>query len=113
MHELSVVMGIVKIAEQEAQKAGANTSERIELEIGKLAGIDLQALDFVWEAAVKGSLLQHAEREIIVLEGKATCSDCDQDFEVDNYYDSCPNCQSYLKIISQGKELRIKALEVS
>lgn len=113
MHELSVVMGIVKIAEQEALKGGAIKIERIELEIGNLAGIDFQALDFVWDSAVQGTMLERAEREIIQIEGKATCSDCDHEFEIEKYYDPCPNCNSFLKIIQQGKELRIKALEVS
>ena len=40
MHELSVAMGIVKIAETETEKAGAREVEAIELEIGTLAGIE-------------------------------------------------------------------------
>lgn len=113
MHELSIVMGIVSIAEKEAENAGANEIERIELEIGTLSGIDLRALDFVWESAVRGTKLESAERDIILMEGKARCSDCDREFSIENYYDPCPYCQSYLKIITSGKELRIKALEVS
>lgn len=113
MHELSVVMGIVGIAEKEAENAGAKEIERIELEIGKLAGIDLRALDFVWESAVRGTKLEKAERIIDIIDGKATCSDCEKEFPIENYYDPCPHCNSYLKIIVSGKELRIRALEVS
>ena len=113
MHELSIVMGIVSIAEKEAENAGAKEIERIELEIGTLAGIDLKALDFVWESAVMGTKLEDAERHIELIEGRAICSDCERDFKIENYYDPCPYCNSYLKIINSGKELRIKALEVS
>ncbi|VAW24808.1 hypothetical protein MNBD_BACTEROID04-509, partial [hydrothermal vent metagenome] len=44
MHELSIVMGIVKIAEDETAKVEENTVTKIELEIGQLAGIELDAL---------------------------------------------------------------------
>ncbi len=33
--------------------------------------------------------------------------------DIINIYDSCPKCDSFLKGIIQGKELRVKALEVS
>lgn len=112
MHELSIAMGIVKIAESETRKAGATKVERIELEIGTLAGIEFGALDFVWPVAVKDTVLERAERQVDVIRGQARCMDCDTLFEVAKYYDSCPNCRSNLKAILKGKELRVKALEV-
>ncbi len=112
MHELSIAMGIVKIAEDEARKAGASRVEVIELEIGTLAGIEFEALDFVWPAAVKDTVLETAEKRIEVIPGKARCMDCDTPFDVYFLYDSCPGCHSNLKSIVQGKELRVKALEV-
>lgn len=112
MHELSVAMGIVKIAETETEKAGAREVETIELEIGTLAGIEFQALDFVWPVAVKDTVLEKAERRVQVIQGKGRCMDCDTVFEMAHFYDACPSCSSNLKAILQGKELRVKALEV-
>lgn len=112
MHELSVAMGIVKIAETETEKAGAREVEAIELEIGTLAGIEFQALDFVWPVAVKDTVLERAEKRVQVIQGKARCMDCDTVFEMAHFYDACPSCSSNLKAILQGKELRVKALEV-
>ena len=112
MHELSVAMGIVKIAETETEKAGAREVEAIELEIGTLAGIEFQALDFVWPVAVKDTVLEKAERRVHVIQGKARCMDCDTVFEMAHFYDACPTCSSNLKAILQGKELRVRALEV-
>ena len=113
MHELSIVMGILKIAETEAEKAGAKTVDLIELEIGSLAGIELDALDFVWNGAVKDTVLEHAVRKIDLIKGKGQCMECDLIFSLDHVYDPCPNCQNYLKGVIQGKELRVKALEVT
>ncbi len=113
MHELSIVMGILKIAETETKKAGAKNVELIELEIGNLAGIEMDALKFVWSGAVKGTVLENAKRKIDHIEGKAQCMECDRIFSLEHVYDPCPDCHNYLKGILQGKELRIKALEVT
>ena len=112
MHELSIVMGILKIAETETEKAGAKRVDLIELEIGTLAGIEIDALDFVWSGAVKDTVLENAERKIELIQGKGQCMECDHIFPLDNIYDPCPDCQNYLKGIIQGKELKVKALEV-
>lgn len=112
MHELSVAMGIVKIAESETRKAGASQVECIELEIGTLAGIEFGSLNFVWPLAVKDTVLEKAEKRIDIIQGQARCMDCDTLFGVEKYYDACPNCSSNLKAILKGKELRVKALEV-
>jgi hydrogenase nickel incorporation protein HypA/HybF len=113
MHELSVAVGIVKIAETEAKKAKAKSVDVIELEIGTLAGIEFQSLDFVWPAAVKGTMLENSTKKVNIILGKAKCTDCKTVFEINNYYDSCPKCNSFIKDILQGKELRVKALEIS
>ncbi len=112
MHELSVAMGIVRIAEKETAKARAKSVELIELEIGTLAGIEFESLDFVWPAAVKDTVLEHAKRHIHKIRAKGQCVDCDTIFEMEHLYDACPKCQSNFKGILQGKELRVKALEV-
>ena len=112
MHELSIALGIVKIAVDETAKAKATSVTKIELEIGVLSGIELDSLNFIWESAIKDTVLEFAEKEIIVIKGKGKCVDCDTEFEMENIYDPCPYCQSYFKSILQGKELRVKALEV-
>ena len=113
MHELSVALGIVKIAETETAKAKAKEVELIELEIGTLAGIEFESLDFVWPLAVKDTVLENAVKKIDIIKAKAKCVDCDAIFNISHFYDSCPICQSNFKGIIQGRELRVKALEVS
>lgn len=112
MHELSVALGIVNIAENEIKKAHATSVELIELEIGTLSGIEMESLNFVWPTAVYNTVLEHAVKKVNIIEGKARCIDCDSVFKIDHLYDSCPKCNSYLKGIIQGKELRVKAIEV-
>jgi len=113
MHELSIAMGIVDIAQKEIDKVNAKKVDVIELEIGTLAGIEFDALDFVWPSAVKNTVLENATKKIKIIHGEAQCSDCETVFKLDNIYDACPNCKSYLKGILKGKELLVKSLEVS
>lgn len=112
MHELSVAMGIVRIAEEETARARARHVELIEIEIGDLAGVELESLEYVWGAAVKGTVLEKATRKVLRVPGKGKCLDCGHEYPVLRHYDPCPECQSFLKHIISGKELRVKALEV-
>ncbi|MFD1314709.1 hydrogenase maturation nickel metallochaperone HypA/HybF [Namhaeicola litoreus] len=113
MHELSIALGIVKIAEQEIAKSEKKKIDTIELEIGTLAGIEFDALEFVWPMAVEKTVLEKSQKKIEIIAAKAKCMDCDTIFNLDFIYDSCPNCNSHIKAILQGKELRVKALQVS
>jgi hydrogenase nickel incorporation protein HypA/HybF len=112
MHELSIAMGIVELAEKEAEKAGSNTIEAIELEIGTLSGVELEALEFAWPVAVKGTALEHAKKIVHQPQGKARCTRCGLEYPIENLFDSCPECNCYLKDILQGKELRIKSITI-
>jgi hydrogenase nickel incorporation protein HypA/HybF len=112
MHELSIALGIVRIAEEESKKAQAKVVKSIELEIGSLAGIEMDSLDFAWPVAVKDTVLEHASREIDLIPAKARCLECKTEFDLEHSFDSCPNCNSYFKDIFQGRELRVKALAV-
>ena len=113
MHELSVALGIVKIAEQERQKAKAQKVDSIELEIGALSGVELDSLYFVWPIAVKDTSLEKAKYIIDFIKGKAECLECGQSYPIQNLFDSCPTCKGYFKDVVAGKELRVKTLEVS
>lgn len=108
---MSIALSIVKIAEEEARKARVSHFAAIDLEIGTLAGIEFDALDFVWKAAVQETVLEKAKKRVIKIPAKAVCADCSKEYSLSFVYDNCPSCGSYLKNILQGKELRVKSLE--
>lgn len=113
MHELSVVMSILDIARRQAAGAGAVTIEEIEIDIGCLSTVEMNAFDFAWKQAVKATPLQNAARKINRIEGKARCLDCNAVFKMANLYDACPGCGQHLLAIVEGKELRVKSLVVT
>lgn len=113
MHELSIVMSIVDIAQQHAEKANAEIIEEIEMDIGCLSTIDMDAFEFAWQQAVKQTILEGAVKKINLIKGKGTCLDCKASFPLENLYDACPVCGQHLINILEGKELRVKSLVVS
>lgn len=113
MHELSIVMGIVDLAEQKARERHAERISRIDLEIGTLAGIEFDSLDFAWEVGVKSTLLENAERVIDKIQAKAECLECHTKFDMHHLYDDCPSCHSYFNRILCGKELKVKSLIIN
>jgi len=111
MHELSVALGIVKIAEKAVENIHFERITKIELQIGTLSGIELDSLNFVWDSAVKDTVLEKSIKQIEVVKAKGKCVDCDTAFDMEHIYDSCPKCHSNFKGILKGKELRVKAIE--
>ena len=112
MHELSIVMSIIDIAEKEITNAGGGVANEIELDIGKLTTIEMEAFDFAWNQGIKNTLLENAKKVVNRIEGKAKCLECVLEFHIDNLYDSCPVCGGYFNQIIQGKELKVKTIVV-
>ncbi|MBS1979098.1 MAG: hydrogenase maturation nickel metallochaperone HypA [Bacteroidetes bacterium] len=113
MHELSIVMNIIDIATEQVQQAHARKVDSIELEIGTMAGVEMDALDFSWSAAVRNTVLSDAERVVDRVPAIARCGNCGLEFRVSEPFMPCPACDNVLVEYLQGKELRVKSLVVS
>ena len=113
MHELSIVLSIIDIAQQQVDQANAAIIDEIEMDIGCLSTVEIDAFEFAWNQAVKDTILEGAVKKINRIKGKARCKDCDGIFVIENLYDACPQCGKHLLLILEGKELRVKSLVVS
>jgi len=112
MHELSIAMSIVEICTEEVSKAEAKKVTSVELEVGTLSGIEIDALEFSWDVAIKDSPVEGAQLLINKVEAIAKCIDCGNEYQIDSLYTTCPTCNSFRNDISKGKELFIKSLNV-
>ncbi len=110
MHELSIALNIVEIAHEQVIDHDANEVEKIELEIGTMSGIEMDAFLFVWDEAVSKSVLENAERVIHTIEAKAKCSNCSNQFALEERFQACPVCGEYLSELLQGEELKVRTL---
>jgi len=110
MHEMSIAQSILKLAQQEVMKAEAKIIKEIELEIGELAGIEYESLDFALNTMTRNTAFEDTKILILKPKGKAQCTDCKHLFEIKSFVSNCPNCKSYNTIVISGKELRVKSL---
>lgn len=112
MHELSIAVNIVEIAEEEVKKVSANRVIELILEIGSLSGVVKEAINFAMEEAVKGSVLEGSKIKIVTIEAIAKCSDCGLEYQTDDHWSVCPKCKCNFSDIIKGKETIIKSLIV-
>jgi len=112
MHELSIAISIVELAEEEARKANAAFISKVEVEIGTMAGIENDALLFAWDSVVQGTMAHGSELIIHSIQAEAHCLECGKDFPAEHFFVQCPDCNSFRYQITRGKELRVSSLMV-
>lgn len=112
MHELSIALNIVDIASRETAKAGANSVAELELQVGSLSGVVIEALEFALKEAVRNSVLENSEIIISEIEARCRCNGCGREYKAEALYDICPECHSADRTILQGQELLVKTLQV-
>jgi len=113
MHEMSIAMNILDIASQQAREAGAKVVHSIEIEVGDLAGIEVAALEFCFETA-RRSTQATSTADLVVhrIEGTGRCVECRREVPVDFYIAFCPDCPNVGLEIIQGRELKVRSLQV-
>lgn len=111
MHEMSIAVSLIEIAEKQANAAGSTKINRLDVEIGSLAGVEIDALEFCYESARKGTLCAEAELVVERIAGLGRCNACETEAEVDFFVALCPACSGALEIV-RGRELRLRSLNV-
>lgn len=112
MHEMSLCESILQTLEQQAEIQHYRKVNTVWLEIGALAGVEIDALRFGFDIVVKGSLAEAAQLKIIEIPGQAWCLPCGRNVVVQQLYDECPHCGSHQLQVTGGDQMRIKELEV-
>ncbi len=112
MHELSIVMNILNTVEENATKHNASVVHEIEMDIGELAGVEFDALNFAISNSPKTGLLKNVEFKINKIKPIAQCNHCNHQFETTGYANPCPKCQSSKTTIIKGNDLKIKSFKI-
>ncbi|ADE12650.1 hydrogenase maturation nickel metallochaperone HypA [Sideroxydans lithotrophicus] len=112
MHEMSLAEGVLQIIEDSAKEQSFSRVKTVWLEIGQLAGVEVEAMRFCFDAVVRDSIAQDAKLEIIETPGQAWCLHCAEVVHVQALFDACPKCGSYQVQVTGGNEMRVKELDV-
>lgn len=112
VHEMSLMEGMLRIVEENARVQGYGRVRTVILEIGKLAGVEVEALRFAFEAVTDGSVAEGATLEIEEPQGLGWCAECEKESPVETRFDPCPHCGRVPLNITGGTQMRVKALDV-
>jgi hydrogenase nickel incorporation protein HypA/HybF len=113
MHELSIAMSIVELAQEEAERRGGAQITAVHLKLGVLSGVVKEALLSSYEmacedTALKGSQLIVEEIPVVVF-----CPTCQAQRPLHSIQlFCCAECGTPTSEIVQGKELEVVALEI-
>ena len=113
MHELSIALGIVDAASEEAIRQNASRVCAVHLKLGPLSGVVKEALEFAYEAScfgtpLAGSRLIIEDRPLVVY-----CTACRAERTLASIQRFvCPECGAATPQVIGGRELELAALEV-
>jgi hydrogenase nickel incorporation protein HypA/HybF len=113
MHELSIALSMIEQIEFEAERHGGGSVETVYVRIGVLSGVDIQALSFAYEIARAGTSVAGSRLEIETVPLSVYCPQCRATHSPDAQQITCPHCLTTPQEILAGRELEIKALELS
>jgi hydrogenase nickel incorporation protein HypA/HybF len=108
MHELAL-MG--RVVEAVASRVRPARVARVRIQIGKLAGVLPETVQFCFAICTRGTVLDGAALEIDEVRGRGHCRRCGADVTMETFVDACA-CGSVEIDVLGGKELRIETVEV-
>jgi|SRR5580704_4504601 hydrogenase nickel incorporation protein HypA/HybF len=113
MHELSIAMSIVDMAEEEAARRNVRV-EAVHLKLGLLSGVVKAALLSSYEMACEGTSLEGSRLVIEEIPVVVFCPRCQSPRTLDSIqWFVCPECKSPVSELLRGRELQVAALEIT
>ena len=113
MHELSIALSIIDVAEEEMTRLGASQVISIHLRIGALSGVGKQSLASAFELARENT---RCANSFLVFEDApvvAYCPACREAGPITSMQRfHCSTCDTPVSTIVQGRELQVTAMEV-
>ena len=113
MHELSIAMSIVELAEEEIERRGNIQIKTVHLKLGALSGVVKEALLASFEMACEGTSLAGSRLVVEDVPVVVFCSTCQARRPVSSMQlFCCAECGSPTGEIVEGKEIEVVALEI-
>ncbi|HST77593.1 MAG TPA: hydrogenase maturation nickel metallochaperone HypA [Verrucomicrobiae bacterium] len=114
MHELSIALSIVDGALEELERHGADRAEAVHLRLGRLSGVDREALLFSYRLACEGTKLNSSRLQIEDVEVTIFCPSCGTERSTGAFpVLTCADCGTVAERLIHGQELEITAMEIA
>jgi hydrogenase nickel incorporation protein HypA/HybF len=112
VHELSVCLALLRQVAQIAEDRGAESIERITIEVGPLSGVEPDLLAGAFSIARAGGC---AAQAVLVIESTAVTIDCMNCGALSQAAPNrlvCPACSGFITRLVAGDELRLRRVEL-
>jgi hydrogenase nickel incorporation protein HypA/HybF len=112
LHELSIAMSIVDMAEEEARRQKGKVVA-VHLRLGQLSGVVKDALLSCYGMASAGTALEGSELRVEDVPVEIYCAACNAPRVLSSMqWFACPACGTPSAAVVHGKELEVSALEI-
>jgi hydrogenase nickel incorporation protein HypA/HybF len=112
MHELSITTAIMSIVLEKAEEFKAGKVTRVDLQIGRLAGIIPECVRLQFAILGKGTIAENALLSFNEPALTLRCRVCDTTYTRENTDLTCPRCCGREIDILSGFELNVESIEV-
>jgi hydrogenase nickel incorporation protein HypA/HybF len=113
MHEMGIVQNIIEILEEQAKIHNATRIAGIHLQFGALTAVLPTAVEFAFQILSKDTIAENARLSIEIIPLKIRCLECGKESVLQDYDPFCPECDSAMVNIIQGKhEMRVASIEL-
>ncbi len=114
MHELGIVMHVIKQVEDVARENKVEKVTALNLEVGEVSSVvpELFRDCFEW-AKKKTDFMRETKLNLIILEAVSYCKTCKNTYKTTEYARVCPHCGSEDTYLVTGNEINIKDIEVT
>jgi hydrogenase nickel incorporation protein HypA/HybF len=112
VHELSIAMSLVELAQEEARQRDVQVTG-VHVKLGALSGVVCDALRASYEMACFETSLQGTQLLVEEVPVMIYCLTCGANRSLYGVELICPECATPASHIVQGKELQLVALEVA
>lgn len=110
MHEIGVVIEVIKKVERFANLNAVTEVDTLVLQIGELSSMIPRYVEACFPAAIQGTILEKAELRIEVIPANAICKDCQSVYNVIEHKKLCPKCNGDRAELLSGREFIIKEI---
>jgi hydrogenase nickel incorporation protein HypA/HybF len=111
MHEIGVLIEVVKSVERFAKENDVEKIESLVLQIGELSSMIPKYMKTLYPGAVEGTILEGSELKIEILPANGLCKECNTVYHAVSSKGICPSCNSKNMELLGGKEFYIKEIE--
>ena len=110
MHELGIMIDVVKTVENFAKENGVSKIDTLVLQIGELSPVIPKYIEQCYEAAIYETSLESTKLKIEIMPGNGICKKCGKVFNILASSNKCPNYESHRYDVLCGREFFIKEI---